>query len=447
MAVLAKIVDDVKDIVGGQVAGALVDDNHLDPEVMSRNTIYAPVHVSADFINSRLGLSLSPEEIVKLLENVEFQMQQNGDELIVSAPFWRMDIAIPEDIVEEVGRLYGYDQLPLVLPKRDLVPAQKDAGFELKKRIRTHLSRAGANEVLTYNFVHGNLLQKVGQDMSQAFQLSNALSPDLQYYRLSLLPSLLDKVHPNIKAGYPEFGLFEINKVSSKGIVDDEGLPIERMRLAFVCAVEPKTASEKYAGAPYYQARQYLARLMESLGMDKKLVYEPLDPSKYDAQTMQEITVFEPKRSATVRIDNYVLGQIGEFKASIQKGLKLPNYTAGFEIDVDVLAQFAAEKQYARMSRFPKIEQDVCLRVPVATTYQTVYQNLDTAIAVHKPADMSYVLSPIDVYQREDDQEHKQITIRVAIMSYERTLTDQEVAIVLDAAANVLHESLQADRV
>src|ERR1019366_2739883 len=100
-------------------------------------------------------------------------------------------------VVEEIGRLYGYDLLPLVLPKRDLSPAIRNPMLDMKTAIRGYLSGAGANELLTYSFVHGNLLSKVGQDKSIAFQIGNALSPELQYYRLSLVPSLLDKAHSN----------------------------------------------------------------------------------------------------------------------------------------------------------------------------------------------------------------------------------------------------------
>lgn len=78
------------------------------------------------------------------------------------------------------------------------------------------MSRAGANEVLTYSFVHEKVMKRAEQDVSQAFQLSNALSPDLQYYRLSVLPSLLDRVHANIKAGHDEFVLYEIGKGHNK---------------------------------------------------------------------------------------------------------------------------------------------------------------------------------------------------------------------------------------
>ena len=126
---------------------------------------------------------------------------------MIYVPFWRTDIELPEDIVEEVGRLYGFDKLPRQLPMRSIKPAPRNPRRQLKQAIRQSLSRAGANEVLTYSFSHERVLKNAEQDPSRAYRLSNALSPDLQYYRTSVLPSLLDKVHANIKAGHDEFML------------------------------------------------------------------------------------------------------------------------------------------------------------------------------------------------------------------------------------------------
>jgi phenylalanyl-tRNA synthetase beta chain len=212
LAVLAKIVSDVERICSGKVTGEVIDDNHVPTEAQQRESLYPDVKVSADFINTRLGSKLSADEMASLLTNVEFKVAVENEELTVRAPFWRTDIEIPEDIVEEVGRLYGYDNLPLELPRRPIIPASKDVLLSLKSEIRRALTAAGANELLTYSFVHGNLIDRAGQNKDLAFKLSNALSPDLQYYRLSLTPNLLDKIHPNIKAGYDEFALFELGK-------------------------------------------------------------------------------------------------------------------------------------------------------------------------------------------------------------------------------------------
>jgi phenylalanyl-tRNA synthetase beta chain len=162
---------------GAKQASNIIDDNRVG----NRAWVHPPVPVTTEFINSRLGVRLSVEDMKRLLENVEFSVVVNGTNLTVTAPFWRTDVETREDVVEEIGRLHGFDKLSLELPARTIMPARKDELMELKGMVRTALSKAGANEVLTYSFVHGNLLDKVGQKRDQAFQISNAISPDLQY--------------------------------------------------------------------------------------------------------------------------------------------------------------------------------------------------------------------------------------------------------------------------
>src|SRR5690606_11764274 len=131
-----------------------------------------------------------------------FNVRINGPNLAVTPPFWRTDIEIPEDIVEEIGRLHGFDKLPVELPVRSIRPSNENPLLLLKSVLRQQLSSAGAQEIYSYSFVHGDILTQSLQDVKKAYKLSNALSPDLQYYRLSLIPSLLDKIHANIKTGH-----------------------------------------------------------------------------------------------------------------------------------------------------------------------------------------------------------------------------------------------------
>jgi phenylalanyl-tRNA synthetase beta chain len=442
LAVVGKIVAEIRAFAGGKVASPLIDDNHLSQEVMERGSVHPAVTVTTDFINQRLGWNLSAEEMSTLLGNVEFKVAVDGDSLTVTAPFWRTDIEIPEDVVEEIGRLNGYDKLPLDLPMRNLTPAQRNPIIELKYKVRNILAAAGANELLTYSFVHGNLLDRVEQDRERAFQVGNALSPDLQYYRLSVTPGLLEKIHSNIKAGHPELALFEIGKVHIKDVIDDEGLPRELERLAFVFAADGK-AAEVRAGAPYYQARTYLTHLLHALGVADKVTFEPLDPADSDIAT----PYYDAGRAATLRIGDKVLGRIGEYKASVRSGLKLPAFTAGFELGLDLLLQEATALPYTMLPRFPKVEQDICLKVSAEVPYGQVFDFVAGHLDKQRPDQTHHTLSPVDIYQRPDDQDHKQITLRLSIASYERTLTDDEVNQLLNSVAEAAKEQLHAERV
>ena len=433
--VLEETVAMVQGLASGQVASEVFD---LHAELADNQ----PVRITTEFINVRLGLSLSAEEIAQLLQNVEFTVHLSGDELMIVAPFWRTDIEIAEDIVEEVGRLYGYDRLPQQLPVRSVAPVRPDTSLTVKARLRNSLSRAGANEVLTYGFIHGDLMDKVGQDKTQAFRLTNALSPELQYFRMSITPSLLEKVHPNIKAGYSEFALFEIGKTHCKAELDAEGLPKEFDRITLVLARDSKSAKHT-DGAAYYAAKQYA----EVTYAEQELRFVSLSEAGIKGHVMfdQLIAPFEPARTAVVYANEKLAGIVGEYKSSIRRALKLPDYCAGFELFLSPLLDATGTHPYVAVSRFPKVEQDITLRTPNGVSYQAlndfVHDNFEA------PSNTIVKFEPRDIFQKKGDDDYRHVTFRVSISSYERTLVAEEVNKLLDTVAAKAADSLQAVRV
>jgi len=431
LAVIARAVDEVKKLAGGRQASALLDDRYFAK-------VRTPLKVSAEFINERLGLRLSAKEMQKLLENVEFKVKTLSNKLEVTAPFWRTDIEIPEDIVEEIGRLYGYDHLSLSLPPRDLTPTNLNPNIVFKDRLRDILTSAGANEVLTYSFVHGDLLKKAGQDSKDAYQIANALSPDLQYYRLSLTPSLLDKVHPNIRAGFDEFALFEIGKGHLKGLVDEEGLPKELERLSVILASKNTQAS-----APYFAAKFFCDYLLHGLGIHNA-VYIPLNLQK----TSKTATYYNPDRAALIMIGDRKIGRVGEFKQSVAAAFKLPKHCAGFALHVDELLAASLPPEYKPLNRFPEVEQDFCLRSPADLSYAELTDFITKNITkLTKAHGYEFWWKPIDIFQKDSDKTHKQTTWRIILFHPDRTLTMKETNQLLDKLADKAKKELKAERI
>ncbi len=433
MAVLVKAVGDIKRIAGGRVASPTIDERNSKKDV-------SVVKTTANFINSRLGLKLSSSQIKNLLQNVEFKVE-TGSQLIITPPFWRTDVNIAEDIVEEVGRLYGYDHLPAELPPRNLAPAKLDSMLELKSRLRTILSAAGANEVLTYSFVHDSLIKKAAQDPAMAFHIKNALSPDLQAYRLSLTPSLLEKVHPNIKAGYDRFALYEIGKGHNQKMKDNDGLPQEFEMLSLV------TASDKaaYGGAAFYQARSILDYLSQKLGIG--MYYRPIDKE----ENYPVAKPFDPGRSAQIwdSTGKIPLGMVGEYKQSVISGLKLPSHSSGFEVGIIQMMQASASRgDYQTLNRFPSIEQDICLRISTDIHYEKLESFIrDQLESIAVKHGYGYKFQPIDIFQRRQDKNHKQATWRIRLWHPKRTLATADASSVLEILAEAVKIKYKAQRV
>ncbi|MBB1563861.1 hypothetical protein HG434_001165, partial [Candidatus Saccharibacteria bacterium] len=353
----------------------------------------------------------------------------------VTVPFWRTDLELPEDIVEEVGRLYGFDKLPRQLPMRSIKPAPRNPRRQLKQAIRQSLSRAGANEVLTYSFVHQRILKNAEQDISQAYKLSNALSPDLQYYRLTVLPSLLDKVHANIKAGHDEFALFEMGKGHSKmhGLGED-GLPEASQFTDIVYA-----AKKPGAGAPFYTIRRLVEQLARDLGAE--VVFKPIE----EELTFPATAPFDQSRSALVETtDGTFIGIVGELKQSVIKNFKLPTYVAAASLDTAGLEAVYAKRDshYQPLSRYPSTTRDISLKVPSAVKYQQLLQTLDEVV---RDVAMEVRIEPLTIYQSEEDVAQKTITWRLTFTSLARTLADKDIAPVMQQIERVAKDAWGAE--
>ena len=380
---------------------------------------YTPANIDIDskFINERLGLKLSENDICGLLNNVEIKShgpEEELDYICIQSPFWRTDLELSEDIVEEVGRLYGFDKLPRELPHRSIKPVPKNPRRELKNAIRQSLSRAGANEILTYSFVHERILKNAEQDITQAYKLSNALSPDLQYYRLTVLPSLLDKVYTNIKSGHNEFALFEIGKghLKSKGL-NKEGLPIENNYIDLVYS-----SKKDKPGAPFYVAKKIIDNLGKDLGV--KFEFEKI-VNQIDKQILAP---FDIDRSSLIIIDNGdIVGLVGELKQSVIKNFKLSQYISAASIDIDILQKNISKNigdSYHPLSKFPSTRRDISIEIDLAVSYKDVLNVVKNSL--QKQDDEFISIRLVDIY-RAKDSSFKTITLNISMTNYNRTLT------------------------
>ncbi len=420
--VMYELMTMISECAGASQASSVADIQHGIKKQYKDQSVHGTIKISTGFINDRLGLSLGPKQIGNILRHVEFATfaPEKENQLETTAPFWRTDIEIREDVVEEVGRLYGFDNLPKKLPTRSLKAAPKTPLIVTKQNIRTNLLKAGANEVLTYSFVHEKVLTNAGQASKYAYRLSNAISPDLQFYRLSLTPSLLDKIHMNIKAGHNEFALYEINKTHFKDEIDDTNMsvPKENNHLALVVAVSDKKKPE---GAAYYKARTYLEQVLNNDDIE----FIPLSTYNFTANThaAQLVAPYDTDRSMVVIHDKQIVGVVGEFKPQVAKAFKLPDYAAGFEIPLDIVGR-SAHQAYRPLSKYPSVVQDISLKVATNVSYSDVYK---VVVGVTKNyANLHSSVQPVSIYQ-PDDVDYKTISLRITVTSYDRTLTDKDV--------------------
>ena len=393
-----------------------------DSKVVERDSC---LETSLDFINARLGTQLEVDVIVKLLQAAEFEVTLKASQLSVKAPFWRTDIAIAEDIVEEVGRLNGYMRIKPMLPQRPVKSPDGGADGQLlafKDRIRRLLAAQGANEVIAHSFVATDFVKQAYQDPDNSFHLINPLNPRLEVYRQSLTPSLAALAEVNRRAGWRQFALFEIGSAHQRSwALDEDGLPLDLQRVAFIYRSSP----EPEAGNPFYVARRYLDLIAQSLDLSFEYRLCERTPSLEDKALSLP---YDLGRSALIVSDDIQLGIIGL--------LKLPGGLAAWEISTDALLKLARSREldgaYQSLAKYPANSQDLTLKVSLELTYAELYQSLEEVLVAWRLKLWRLDLKLLSIFQPPGEQQFKNVSFRLTAGHQQRSVRKQEVTEILN---------------
>ena len=420
--VLEKAVKLISEWTGANVASDLADDYQN-----KKQDIDIIIDLSVKNINDILGVDTNIQAVANVLSNAEFEIiktDENGM-MSIKAPWWRSDIHIKEDLIEEYGRLSGFDNIKPSLPAKSFSAVQNDEFDDFKKIIRESLVRAGANEVLTYSFIHGDVLDNVGHKSENSYKVVNSLSPELQYYRQGLIPSLLSVVNPNIRQGFDRFALFEINKTHLKQDgLNDEGVPIES---DMISAVYANKGGQQ--GAPFYQTKYIFEYMIQKLDLD-------IEFKSMDSEIDSPITApFEYRRSAMIidKKSGIFIGIVGEFKKSVSRYFKLPDFVSGFEINARALFEVSrgSKTNYRPASKYPGSERDICFKVANSVYFDQILSAAKDAL---NKIDIESDISTVDIYQAEGS-DTKNITIKIKLVSRQKTMTSEEVNNIVSAVA------------
>lgn len=362
-------------------------------------------------INSLLGTGYDVETISQTLENVGFEVEEAGDVLAVTSPLWRTDIHIAEDIIEEVGRLLGFDNIPLALPKKPFSGTESSPLWQLKQELRGILSdRLAMHELLTYSFISRDLLEKVGQDPDDSYEIVNSISPELQCFRQQIVPSLLDKVRENIKSGHKDFTLYEINQVSLKSSgLTDEGTPVLKNHLGIVSLND------------FYELKARILALFKSLKLN-------IEYRAITSETANHDPYLEPKRSAEILVGDTKIGAFGEIKAVVLRRFKLEPVISACEINLDKIAQLPRDRATDfKISRFPFVERDLTLKVSTVAQFGRFDQAIFTMLSAEN---LIAEVAPVSVYQA--DPATKNISFHLRFSSPERTLDQDQISAIME---------------
>jgi phenylalanyl-tRNA synthetase beta chain len=368
------------------------------------------VRLRPGLVDDVLGLHVPLEEAESILKRLNFHVRplEDGD-WDVLPPVFRLDVTIPEDLVEEVGRVYGYDRVPPTLPghRRDRwMPAVDSIGRRLDQA-REVLAGAGFTETWNPALISGRVLESLRID-AHAMRVSNALSDDMDTLRTSLLPSLVGVVALNRDRGRQDIRVYEIASAFLAPVGDKSEQPVEPMRLGVVAS----------AGASAEAGRTAFYAMKSVLDASFAVVGAP--PCTYQRGAQE---LFHPGRCAAVVLDGRLLGYIGELHPTVASTFKIEGRLVAIEIDVEPVLAAARIPRAQPLPRFPAIERDLAVVVEDHVAASAL-------LATIKEVGGDYLeqAHAFDEYHGPQVPEgHKSIAFTLTFRSPERTLTDAEV--------------------
>ncbi len=422
-----------------ELGGGTVDDGVT---VVGAPGEQARIAIAGDLPARISGLDVPAADSVAHLEAVGCAVTVDGDTLTATVPPWRPDLTDPYDLVEEVARVVGYDEVPSVLP-----PAPAGRGLTREQRLRRRIGRvvagAGLCEVISFPFVGAEDLDDLGlpadDDRRRTVRLANPLSAERASYTTTLLPGLLRAAARNLSRGASGVSLFETATVARpapdarpvpvygvqqrptdvelKELFD--GVPDQPLLLAAVLAGERDLRGWWGEGraASWADAVAVVRDLAADLGVSVEVEAAERAP-------------WHPGRCALVRVGSTVLGHAGELHPRVCKAFGLPARTSALEVDLDLLMSLAHEPQGPALSSYPVAKEDVALVVDAELPAGTLAETLREGAG-----DLLESVRLFDVYTGEQiGAGTKSLAFALRFRAADRTLTEAETGAARDAA-------------
>ncbi len=400
-------------------------------DIYKRKQTKISVVLEFDTVKKLLGTEIPLAKAKNTLKRLGFDVtaKKSAKEttLKVTAPLARRDIAIPEDIVEEIGRIYGYENIEASFPSASIRPALENPRIALQETLRGLLASAGMAESYNYSFIGEKDLEQLcysPKETAELVELANPLSEDVKYLRSSLVDNLVKNIAANHKMFPKEtIALFEIGKAF---IQPQEKTVQESVNIAGILA-----KPEQNSNGAFFELKGIAEYVMGKLGIKEIEFREPTEEL-----TNERRSLWKNGAVAEITSQHMRLGTIGELSPSILSQQKITRTTAAFQLDFDALLTCAdIGRAYRAPAKFPGVARDISLFVPLGTkaadVFSVILQNKDNLLSSVKL---------FDVFEGGAlTQEKKSFAFHFLYQSEQRTLTGKEV----DAAHEAIVKELQ----
>lgn len=364
------------------------------------------IEITHDFINKRLGTLIEKDFINDTLKRLGFDVEEyETGHFLLKVPSFRStkDISIPEDIVEEIGRVFGYDNIEQVPPKLDVKPLREEPVHVLRKELRNIFSNGfGFREVYNYSFNSISQLEKLELPIENHFKLLNPLSHEQEYLRINLVPNMLEAVNKNIR-NFNSFNLYEIGKIFTNEDNDE-----------FLCAF---CVNKKNTEPLFYESKGYVQALFEKLGITDYYFRLPDENDKLESY-------FHPSRTTFFVQRKLIFGVVTEIHPKILQKFDISAGISLIYLDIKSILNANRKKdKFRELPKYPHVPFDISLladKKAHVSDVQRIIEKVDKQLIRD--------IELFDIYEGKNLPENKKsLAFTINFYSRERTLEPREI--------------------
>ena len=424
LAALDRAAQLIAELAGGTVCKGTVD-------VYPEQQPLTQIQLRPDRVNFILGTELEAAEMEQILIRLGFDVKASGDAYRITVPTFRSDITREIDLIEEIARVYGYDNIPTTLPKGDIPVPALDPKTEIRRCIKRFLLAAGMMEAINYSFSDPNCFEKIrlasDSPLRDALPLQNPLSPEMSVLRTTLIPGLFENTQHNRNHQINAIALFEIGSVFVR---DGDQKEPERVTGILAGQIGDGVYGNPYRNPDFFDLKGLVEGILEVCGI-----------TEYALQKT-DVPTFHPGRNAEVLLGDTRVGVFGGAHPEVLENYDLPYKAYLFEFDLEALVDAAVfAKRFEPISIYPKVERDLAIVVDKAVLS-------DTPIELIYTTGGKWVESVrlFDVYEGEQVPDGKKsLAYAIVYHSATETLTDKAVNALHGRVVEHLHQELGAE--
>ena len=388
----------------------------------------APIELRRATIGSRLGVDIVDASVEAIFQGLGFTTEASADGWMVTAPSFRFDIAIEMDLIEEIGRIYGYNNLPETPVMAPMTLNELPESEQELYALKLALVQRGFNEVVTYSFVEEDKQKLLAPDLPYVL-LQNPISDDMKAMRTTLFSGLLQSIAYNQNRQQPRVRLFESGLVFYKNDTDSTGATqIPMFAGAIVGGVADSGWDENERKADFFDLKgdvETLLRMSHQLG---KIRFESCNH-----------TALHPGQSAALIKDGKEVGVMGKLHPQLSKPMGVSGDVFLFQIRQDAIMTMDVPAAKA-ISKFPEVQRDLAFVVDDSISVQSL---LDAVMQVESTILKSVEL--FDIYRGQGiDDDQKSVAITLKIQHQERTLQDEEVDSLIEQVLTAAKQAVNA---